>query len=342
MIDIRASELEVEVLVAEGRKAEAVDLLYQTILACCAHAGNFSDADRLHDRLVEINPMALSEIINSAEAIDLAKTRGIDSVHRELWSDLYKIFFSNEERNAFYYALKQISVEADTEIISQGKLNNRLFFVNRGQMKVMIRQGNRETYLKSIGAGEVVGADTFFSVSVCTVSVAAETPVSLSVLERKGLEAIEPGNVGIEGKIEDYCRKHEKNRVQDILDRRALERRDFKRYKAEGKVRAQIVDKDDLPVGGAFNGLVVDVSGGGVLFMIKCSQKPMARALLGRRGLFHIVFDRDGQQFEMTKQALILGVIFHLFNDYSVHIRFKQALDAAELKNVLMLASSGS
>ena len=340
MIDIRVPEKQAEVLVAEGRIPEAVELLYQTIIAC-ARDRNFLDADRLHARLVEINPMALSEIINSAEAIDAAKIHGIDTTHRELWADLYKIFFTNDERNAFYYALKKISVEPDTEIICQGKLNSRLFLVNRGRLKITIRQGDRETYLKSVGAGEIVGTDTFFPISICTSSVAAETIVDLSVLERKDLEMIEQANVGIEGKIEDYCRKHEKNRVEDILRKKALERRNFKRYKAEGRVKAQIVDKDDKPVGGAFSGQIEDVSSGGVLFLIKCSQKSTARTLLGRRGLFHIIIERDGQRFEMTTPALIIGVVYNLFNDYSVHIRFGKPLSADDLRKILAIAVHG-
>lgn len=334
MIDVRVPEQQVEQFVTEGRNSEAVDLLYKTILAC-AREKKFLDADRLHARLVEINPMALSEIINAAEAIDAAKNHGIDTTHRELWSDLYKIFFSNEERNAFYYALKKIVVESDTEIICQGKLNNRLFLVNRGRLKVMIRQGDRETFIKSIGAGEIVGADTFFSISVCTSSVAAETIVDLSLLERKDLEMIEKTNVGIEGKIEDYCRKNEKNRVEDILRKKALERRNFKRYKVEGKIKAQIVDKEEKPVGGAFGGQVEDISSGGLLFTIKCSQKSTARTLLGRRGLFHIIFDKDGQRFEMTMQAIIIGVVFNLYNDYSVHIRFGKPLSADDLRKII-------
>lgn len=334
MIDIREPEQQAEQFVAEGRIPEAVELLYKTILAC-ALAKNFPDADRLHARLVEINPMALSEIINAAESIDSAKIHGIDTTHRDLWADLYKIFFSNEERNAFYYALKQISVEPDTEIISQGKLNNRLFLINRGRLKVMIRQGDRETFIKSIGPGEIAGADTFFPISVCTCSVATETAVDLSILERKDLEAIEQANVAIEGKIEDYCRKHEKNRVEEILRRMAVERRSCNRYRVEGKVKAQIIDKEDKPVGVAFNGQIEDVSSGGVLFMIKCSQKSTARTLLGRRGLFHLILDRDGHRFEMTAQATIIGMVFDLFNDYSVHIRFAKPLSANDLRQIL-------
>lgn len=338
MQDVRLPEQQAEKLVAEGRKAEAVELLYQTIISC-ARDKNFRDADRLHARLVEINPMALSEIINAAEVIDAAKGQGMDTAHRELWADFYGPL-SDGERNAFYYALKRLSVEPGAEILSQGKLNNRLFFVDRGRLKLMIRQGDRETFLKALGPGEVIGFDTFFPISVCTSSVEAETPVELSVIERKDLEAIEQAHAGIEGKIEDYCRKHEKQRLDDILRKKELERRSCKRFKAEGRVKAQIIDKEDKAVGGVFKGHVEDISLGGASFMIKCSQKSTARTLLGRRGIFEFTFDWDGKRVEVSVSAAIISVVFQLFNDYSVHLRFAKALNDADLRKILALTGN--
>lgn len=337
MSDVCALEKQVEQCVAEDRKEEAVGLLYQAILAC-AQQRNFPEADRLHARLTQVSPMALNEIINAAEAIDAAKVQAIDTNHREIHAGLYSIFSSNEERNAFYYAMQQISVEPGTEIICQGKLNSALFLVDRGSLKIMIREKDRETFLKSVGAGEVVGADTFFSISLCTSSVVAENSVKLSVLERKALATIEQANVGLEGKLEAYCRQNEKNSVAELLRQKSLERRKFSRYKAEGKVRVQILDKEQKPVGAAFGGLLEDVSIGGLLLGIKCSQKATARAILGRRGLLHVVFDQDGQRLELTKTALITGVVYNLFNDYSVHVRFEKHLNADELKRVLLFA----
>ncbi|MDD5759439.1 MAG: cyclic nucleotide-binding domain-containing protein [Desulfobulbaceae bacterium] len=337
MSDSGTFEQQIGQCIADGRKEEAVELLYRAILSC-AKQRNFLEADRLHARLIEVNPMALNEIINSAEAIDAAKIQAIDTNHREIHARLYEIFSSNEERNAFYYAMKQISVEAGSEILCQGRLNSRLFLVNRGILKVMIRKGDHETFLKSVGAGEVVGADTFFPISICTASVVAENAVKLSVLERKDLAVIEQDNVGMEAKLEAYCLQNEKEKVADILRKKSLERRNFKRYKVEGKVRVQIVDGEQKPVGSAFGGLIEDISAGGLLFGIKCSQKVTARAILGRRGLFQVIFNQDGQRLEVTKPALITGVVYNLFNDYSVHARFEKNLNAEELKKVLVFA----
>ena len=326
-------EARAERLADEGHKADAVRLLYEGVVAC-AKARRFSAAERLRAALMRIDPMALVEIVHSAEIIEAEKAAGLDPAHLELWAALYGNFLP-DERNALFYALQKLKVEPGTEVLCQGKLNSRLFLVNRGRLRVVVRQGERETFLKEVGAGEIVGVDTFFPITVCTHSVLAGSGVELSVLERKDLLEIEASFAGFEAKLEDSCRRAEKKTVEDILKEKEVERRRFSRHRVNGRVHVQIVDKDNQPTGASFNGHLEDLSSGGASFMIKCSQKSIARSLLGRRALFRIEFENAGRRMELTASGLILGAVFQLFNDYSIHVRFGKNMSEEDVRRIL-------
>jgi len=72
----------------ENKKALAVKLLFD-LIATHARANHFSKADALREKLFEVDPMALHEIVKSAEIIEIAKIAAVDQVHRQVWSHLY-------------------------------------------------------------------------------------------------------------------------------------------------------------------------------------------------------------------------------------------------------------
>jgi hypothetical protein len=58
---------------------------------------DFEKADTLRDRLMEVNPMALTEIVKAGEIIDEAKSASIDQAHLETWAALYLVFNKGDE-----------------------------------------------------------------------------------------------------------------------------------------------------------------------------------------------------------------------------------------------------
>ena len=314
-------EQQVDRFIKDGQQRSAVELLYELIVAY-AKAKDFAKAESLRERLMRVDDLALSEIVNSAEIIEEEKAVAIDPYQRGLWKNLYNSLTA-EERNAFYYAVKHITFNPDQSIIKQGMLNDKLFFVNKGRLKLLCRQGDKENYIKQINMGEVVGYDTFFDISVCTSSVITLSSVKLSYLDRGAIRKLAEQFPGVESKIRDFCFKTGGN-ISDILQKKEVERRRFTRYKISGRITTQLLDKNAKPVGRPFHGHAEDISEGGVSYFIKCSQEEAARFLLGRPAEIKISFLKSGDNMMAKAEGVIVGVKYRLFNDYTVHLRFSK------------------
>ena len=101
MISMSDSEKKVEQLIANDDTDVAVKMLYEMIIQC-ARAKKFPEAEKFRERILEVDPMALNEIISSAEIIEEEKTQALDSIHLEIWSNLYDKL-STEEKNALFF-----------------------------------------------------------------------------------------------------------------------------------------------------------------------------------------------------------------------------------------------
>jgi len=305
--------------IEQGQKELAVELLYDLIITY-AKAKDFSKAESLRERLIQVDSMALSEIVNSAEIIEEEKFETIDAQQRGLWKQLYDAL-TPEEGNAFYFAAKQLTLKPDQTIIKQGLLNDKLFFINKGSLRRIYRQGDEEYYVCQINMGETVGHDTYFSITLCTTSVITINGVQLSYLDRPAIQKVGKQFPGFENKLREFCfRSGEK--IADILRKKEIERRRFERFKASGKIITQLVDKNGEPVGEPFQGHLEDICQGGVSYLIKCSQDSSARLLLGRPALVKMTFPQESDQPVVKSKGLIVAVKFQLFNDYKVHLRF--------------------
>jgi hypothetical protein len=116
---------------------------------------NFDKAEMLHEKLYETDPMALTEIVRSGEIIEEEKSDSVDREHLEIWSILYDSL-STSERNALYYSMKSKMFQAGEPIMEQGKLNNRLYFINKGEAKALFNQGGKENLIKLLKAGDII------------------------------------------------------------------------------------------------------------------------------------------------------------------------------------------
>ena len=74
-------------------KAERVQKLY-TDIQVAAKEKNFQHAEALRERLMQVDSMALPEIIGSAEIIEQEKAAGMDSEHLAVWDSLYSTVIS--------------------------------------------------------------------------------------------------------------------------------------------------------------------------------------------------------------------------------------------------------
>jgi len=320
--DLAKQEGLVDRYVKEENKEAAVKLLFD-LITTYAEKKDFQKAEHLRDKLYEVDPLALPEIIKAGEIIEEQKASGIDESHLELWSDLYQALTS-EEGNALYYAMKEASLRSDEPVFRQGERNSNLYFINEGELKQVYSQEGREVLLRTFGKGHIAGDDSFFSNELCTTSLITLTPVKLNYLEKRVLGDWKEAFPGLESHLSGYCRKFDK--VHDLLKQKDLDRRTQERIHVSGKAVIRIMDKSGALVGKPFKGQLSDISVGGLAFFIKISKKETASLLLGRR--LSITFPLPGPQgkAEITQAGTVVGVRFHTFDDYSIHVRFHEPL----------------
>ena len=170
---------------------------------------DFYNAERLRERIYEIDPMALMEIIQSGDIIEEEKSGAISKDHVEIWKNLLSVL-SPEEFNALYHEMEERTYRPEEIIVVQGAQNDELFFINKGSVRVTYTGGEKELFFKNMGKGEIVG-ENFFNASIWTVTLTAQQQTSISVLKLESLAGLEQRMPGIESRLIDYY-----NRSSDI------------------------------------------------------------------------------------------------------------------------------
>ena len=313
------SEEKVGQLLAQGKKQEAVKLLYEMIVEA-VEKHDFVRAEALRQHLIATDDMALTEIIGSAEVIESAKSAAIDPSFNEQWQGL-RDELTEEENNALYFALKETALPPGTAFIEQGKLNNRLFFIVNGNANIVCQQGNTQVHFQQVQTGDIVGEDTFFGISICTTSVVCQGPVTVKYLERQSLESWQESLPSLEEKLRAYCQQ------QSVFDHtkaaQNIERRQEVRYPIEAVLDAQLQNLEGQDIGASFRGVMDDVSRGGVCFYIKCSHNSTARMLLGRPVRLTLSLGKA----VLELKGVIVSSKHHLRNDYTVHVKLTKTDD---------------
>ncbi len=311
-------------LVDKGQKQEATALLSELVVEA-ADNNDFAKADSLRQTIIELNPMALTQIINLREILEEKKSRAIDPNHKNAWRKLYKEF-STEEATEFYYSLKTINLKPGKFIIQQGKFNDKLFFINRGTLKTICKSKASEVFLKKISPGEACGLSTFFFISTATTSVITSSRVNLSYITQKSLSNIIKNLSGFDSKLLELCKNLVRINSADIIEKQAIERRKYQRFPVEGNITANLIGTDGEPSEQPFFGILDDLSRGGACFRIKSSTKEYARSLLGCKAVIKLTPKGDKNKPIETKKGWIVSLDDHLFNNYSISFRFRTPL----------------
>jgi len=133
----------------------------------------------------------------------------------------------------------------------------------------------------------------------------------------------------LEPKLKDYSLKMES--AHDLLKKKGMDRRQVNRHNISGKVVVQIINASGNPVGKAFRGDLSDISASGISFYIKTSDRKNASFLLGRNlDLIFAVSEgaADASLEKITQTGTVIGVSYHLFNDYIIHLKFSRELSS--------------
>ena len=329
---IRKLDQSVEEYIAQGDLEKAGGKLYSNAVNA-ARNKDYTTAELLRDKLLDINPLALTEVIRLGEIIEEEKSSTINNHHISVWSGLYDTM-STDEFNALYYAMRHESYSPDETIVRTGENDASLYFVNSGSVTLSCQSGDNESFLKRLQPGEVIGVGPFFSVSVWTVSMAAQTTSQVHVLSRRNFLELKKSHPKIERKLEGFCNKYDT--VPELLKMSGADRRESARYSIAVKVKNILLD----PYGNAgkrsFRGELIDISKGGLCFSIKISTRQNARLLLGRQIVTEITL-RDGNILKCF--GVIVGVKIYEIDvqDFSVHVKFYRNLEQVDFKQVINL-----
>ncbi|NLI82655.1 MAG: cyclic nucleotide-binding domain-containing protein [Deltaproteobacteria bacterium] len=332
--DLSQLEREMDQHLKNNETKAAVQALYQLIVEY-AKRREFEKAESLREKLIAVDSMALSEIVTTAEIIEEEKNRSKPKDHLKTWENLYGML-TREESNALYYSLKDGEGLGTDTLFRQGGRNSNLYFLNEGQLILLCNQGGKEVALKMVRPGEIAGEDTFFYDSLCTATLRTFTHARFNYLERDVLAKWKDSFPALEGKLRDYCARLEK--VNDLLERKGLDRRSEKRYGLPGRGVIQVINQEGVPVSSAFKGELADISANGCCFYVKLSRKETARLLLGRRLILKFVVSVGKYKLQIQQAALVVAVRAHPFDDYTVHVKFDKRLQNQLIENLAGLA----
>jgi hypothetical protein len=218
--------------------------------------------------------------------------------------------------------------EPEQIIFRQGEMNANLYLINAGRVKLFYHKDDHAILLNTSGPGDLVGEDTFFTNSNCTISAMAHSTVKLNIIEKTVLQKWQAEEPNLANKLQDYCTGLES--IKDLIQKKELERRAHPRYNISGSAAIKILDDQGSKV---FKGDLSDISASGVSFIMNTSPTA-ADALLGcrlnlkftLRGAFpEISFDHEGR---------IVGVHGQLFNEYFINVKWEEPLDDALIDRV--------
>ena len=334
MDDFGKKEQLVDGYIQENNVEAAVKLLFDLILAA-AKGHDFIKAEALREKLLEVDPLALTEITKSGDIIEEEKSKLLDQNHLSAWSKLYDIL-TTEETHALFFSTKPAEYKTDDTVYGQGEKNINLYLIDRGHLKMVYRTNIREILVKKLGPGDFSGDDTFFSTTAAnSVSLIAGSDVKLRILPNTVLKDWGTHYPGLNSKLLDHCLKA--GLVHDTIKNMNINRRTQKRIEISGIGVFQFLKKSGETLGDPFKGNLVDISVGGMSFLMRISKRETARLLLGRKINMKFQVKTGQDPLKIRQAGTIIGLREDAFQDYSIHTKFDILLD----QNIIEKIKSG-
>lgn len=334
-LSLSVHEANVEQYIQAGKTEKAIELLYQLAVAS-AKKGFFQKSETYRDRLYEVDSMALSRIVAVNEVIEKQKSRLMPPDYHKLWAPFFEKL-SEEEANAFFFSLKKAEVDSERIILMQGKPNDRLFLVQQGQLKAVYMDQEKELLLRRFDSGDIFGEDTFFSVNVCTATIKTMTPVRLSYIKYSDLEQLEKKYESLAANLKNICKPGQS--LTDVIRKKGIDRRSFKRFNLHCKVRFQLLETDNPK---ALNRSIAaelwDISKRGLSFYFHSKNREAVRNLIGRPLGVKFNLNIDGENKTIAATGVVQGVDSHPLEEYSVHLQLNRPFSDDAMKTIVRLA----
>lgn len=328
-------EMQLEQFIKSGQNEAAINLLSKLAMEYAAQ-NQFERAENFRDQMYEIDNMALEAILKVNNCIEKEKSKSIAPDRKELWANFFDKL-SNEEANAFFLALEDISVEEEKMILTQGEPNDALYLINQGSLKIIHERNEKQMLIHTLGPGDSFGEDTFFSINVCTVSIKTLSKVKLSCLKKTSFEKIQSQHPEIEENLIKICGTGTK--IVEWLRQKGMDRRAHKRYIFQTQAWFQILTSS----GGndASNSIAAelyDISLGGVCFYFRSKDSNYVRNLVGRTIGINIIIELGKKQKDIALTGVVQGVQNHPLDEYSVHVKLRQNLSEKAMETIIKIS----
>lgn len=321
----------IESLIRQDRKDEAVPLIMDAIRDH-AEKKNFVEAARYRKLLMETDSMALREIISSAEIIEEEKASSINDALLKIWSELIQSL-SMDAFTALYQVTRPRNSSVGEIIVEQGDFLSNLFFVNSGRVQLYTTKDGKAIPFQTVEEGEIFGAEPFFDISVWTVS-ARSLGANLSVLTWKGLASLKEGYPSLQNNLKEYCSRLVSNHAS-FFEKSSVTRRKYERFGLGGKATMELLDFTGSDTGQTASGELLDISQGGVAFVVRFQRQEFANDLLGKH--VNISLQPDSSDIPLKRSGQVRAIRSHSVagQKCSIHIQFDEILSAAEVKQAL-------
>jgi CRP-like cAMP-binding protein len=331
MMDKNELEQRVCQYINENNIPAAVKWLFDLILVY-ANEKQFEKAKELRQKLIQIDSMALHEIIKSGEIIEQVQADSVDKDHLETWRQLYRIL-NTEEKNNLFFATHELCLKPGQILLEQGRRNPFLYLIDQGDLQISCRLKNKDFMIKKLGAGNFAGDDTFLSIQAfSSVKLMAVSEVKIRELPKEYFDRWSKELPGLYNKLMDYLYKA--GTTHDQINTMNLKRRNQYRVSLTGIGRFQFLDQKGKEVGHPIKGSLLDFSVGGMSFAIRITKKETARGILGRRLNVHFEVQNGEHLVSIQRNGIIVSLGEYNLDDYAVHMKFDLMLDEALVKVV--------
>jgi len=326
---VRKIESEIKYALQAGDTEAAGQILYRESFAA-AEEKDFVTAEILRDRLLEIDPMALSDVLRLSQTIELEKEDTTAINPRYIWLDLEEEMTA-EQRELFFDGMRTARYAKGTIISHNGEIDPSLYFIDAGNVGLSYGSEINDTFLKKMQPGDILGAEQFFSASVWTVTLKALTEVRVHVLDSATLQEIKATFPEIEGILRRYCRQYEQ--IPKLLEVSGEDRRLFPRNSGELVIKNVLLDPYGKKGKHYFKGNLIDISQGGLSFNIKISRSEKSRLLLGRQILTTIPV---GSGNCIQGIGVIVGIKGRkgTEDEFSLHVQLLKKIDEEMMRSI--------
>ncbi len=330
--EIEDPEQQAVKLAENGDEEEAAKLMLELIEKYC-DGNSFAKAEALLEKMYDVIPMALNDIVKAGEIIEEKKNLSIDQDHIKLWEGLYTSF-QEDESSEFYYSLIKLVVREGDFVYKQGQLDSNLYFVQEGNLKLVYYnlRDESETDLRELSDGDISNFDPFFSFSACNASLVATSEAIVMILEKKKLAKWKEKFPGIENKLNIFCK--EQDSVKTLIENAGPDLRLYERVNTSIPAMIQLMDNSNQPVQTPFKITIADISGGGIGYMTKLHRPKDAQALLGHQLILQFIIPVKDEKKKISKKGMVVGVHLQAFGDSSIHIKFQTPFDDKVVKYI--------